>query len=128
MTAKPECVSDMLHDLQHDLAAVLSERGEIHLDASHSAKLVKRVKEMSVSARNLENAWSQAEWNRRALEDGLKLLSSLHVQHIETHKSALQVLHLMRKDDAKPGCVILPFPQKPKPPSGPSFPPGGHAA
>ena len=110
MTAKPDCVSDLLRELYLGLNAELAEKGHIHLDVGKIADC----------ARNLENAWSCAEWNRRAFQDRLKLISDMTAVTAE-------VLQLMRPDIEGGGNVVQ-FRPKPSNPPAPSAPPGGDAA
>ena len=120
MTAKPECVSDLLRELYRGLNSELIEKGHIHLDRSMSSRLVMNVGRIADYARNLEYAWSCAEWNRRAFEDRLKLISDMTAVTAE-------VLQLMRPDIEDGGNVVQ-FRPKPSSSSAPSAPPGGDAA
>ena len=120
MTAKPECVSDLLRDLYRGLNAELAEKGHIHLDRAMSSRLVMSVGKIADHARNLENAWSCAEWNRRAFEDRLKLISSMNAITAE-------VLQLMRPDIEDGGNVVQ-FRPRPSNAPAPSAPSGGDAA
>ena len=120
MTAKPECVSDLLRELYRGLNAELAEKGHIHLDRAMSSRLVMSVGKIAVHARNLENAWSCAEWNRRAFEDRLKLISSMNAITAE-------VLQLMRPDIEDGGNVVQ-FRPRPSNATAPSAPSGGDAA
>lgn len=120
MTAKPECVSDLLRELYRGLNAELAGKGHIHLDRAMSSRLVMSVGKIADHARSLENAWSCAEWNRRAFEDRLKLISDMTAVTAE-------VLHLMRPDIEDGGNVVQFRPKTSNSPA-PSVPPGGDAA
>lgn len=120
MTAKAECISDHLRLLQNDLSDVLETTGQIHLGRVAASRLVLTVGLIATYARNLENAWSQAEWNRRAFEDKVKLLSSMN-------SVTADVLRLMRPDTEDGGNVVQ-FRPKPTQPPAPSTPTGGDAA
>lgn len=120
MTAKPECVSDLLRELYRGLNAELAEKGHIHLDRAMSSRLVMSVGKIADHAHNLENAWSCAEWNRRAFEDRLKLISSMNAITAE-------VLQLMRPDIEDGGNVVQ-FRPRPSNAPAPSAPSGGDAA
>ncbi len=119
MTKAPDCVSDMIRGLQQELNKILNDKGHIHLDRQTSALLVYNFGRIAQHAANLENAWSQAEWNRRATADRLELMK---------HMSATteEVLGLMRSGTQK-ASVVVPFPSQPTTPQPPS-PPGGTAA
>lgn len=119
MTAKPECVSDYLLQLARDLNGVITERGTINLDQVTSANVIVHIGRIADLARKLENAWSQAEWNRRASQDRLALITNMN-------RVTAEVLGLMRPDTEDGGNVI-PFRAKPDN-SPPSAPPGGDAA
>lgn len=120
MTAKPECVSDFLHELQRDLNSVVAQHGLIHLDRVTSASFIVHLGRIADLARKLENAWSQAEWNRRASEDRVKLLSDMNAV-------AAEVLGLMRPDTMDGGKVVQFRPKHSNAPA-PSAPSGGDAA
>ncbi|WP_107339215.1 hypothetical protein [Agrobacterium pusense] len=120
MTAKPECVSDFLHELQRDLSKVVDQHGLIHLDRVTSANFIVHLGRIADLSRKLENAWSQAEWNRRASEDRLKLLMDMNTITAE-------VLQLMRPD-IEGGGNVVPFRPKPTNSPAPSAPSGGDAA
>ncbi|MFK3690387.1 hypothetical protein ACI2J4_08865 [Agrobacterium tumefaciens] len=120
MTAKPECVSDFLHELQRDLNRIVEQHGLIHLDRITSASFIVHIGRIADLSRKLENAWSQAEWNRRAFEDRVKLLSDMT-------KITAEVLQLMRPDTTVGGNVVQ-FRPKPSNSPAPSAPPGGDAA
>ena len=53
MTAKPECVSDLLRELYRGLNSELAEKGHIHLDRAMSSRLVMNVGRIADYARNL---------------------------------------------------------------------------
>lgn len=120
MTAKPECVSDFLHELQRDLNRIVEQHGLIHLDRVTSASFIVHIGRIAALSRKLENAWSQAEWNRRAFEDRVKLLSDMT-------KITAEVLQLMRPDTTDGGNVVQ-FRPKPSNSPAPSAPSGGDAA
>ncbi len=120
MTAKPLYLSDLLTDLQRKLNSVLVEEGTIRLDRARSATLVANMGKLADHARTLENQWSQAEWNRRALAEREQFMSDM------TATSA-EVLKLMRSDDGG-SAEIVQFRPRPRPVPGPSVPPGGDAA
>ncbi|MGV2111912.1 hypothetical protein ACQZ46_11600 [Agrobacterium salinitolerans] len=120
MTAKPDCVSDLLRDLYRGLNDELATKGHIHLDRATSARLVMNVGKIADCARSLENAWSCAEWNRRAFADRLKLISDMTAVTAE-------VLQLMRPDIEDGGNVVQ-FRPKPSNSPAPSAPSGGDAA
>lgn len=119
MSKAPECVSDMIRVLQQELNKILNNHGQIHMDRQTSALVVYNLGRIAQHAANLENAWSQAEWNRRAAADRLELMK---------HMSATteEVLNLMKPDTPK-ADVVVPFPLRPTTPPTPS-PPGGNAA
>ncbi|MDQ1196508.1 hypothetical protein [Agrobacterium sp. SORGH_AS 787] len=119
MSKAPDCVSDMLRDLQQHLRDALNEKGHVHQGRKTSALLVYNLGRIAEAASKLENAWSQAEWNRRAAADQLELMRHLT-------RDAEEVLDLMRPEKPK-GNVVVPFPQRPTTPQPPS-PPGGNAA
>lgn len=119
MSNAPDCVSDMLHGLQRELNKILNCKGRIDLDRQTSALLVYNLGRIANYAGKLENAWSQAEWNRRAAADRLELL-----KHLST--TAEEVLGLMKSDTMK-ASVVVPFPLRPATPQQPS-PPGGTTA
>ncbi|MDZ7927895.1 MAG: hypothetical protein U5L46_12860 [Agrobacterium sp.] len=85
-----------------------------------SANVIVHIGRIADLARKLENAWSQAEWNRRASQDRLSLLSSMN--HITA-----EVLGLMRPDTEDGGNVVQ-FRPKPSNVPAPSAPSGGDAA
>lgn len=120
MTTKPLYLSDLISDLQRKLNSVLVEHGCIRLDRAPSAMLVATMGKLADHARHLENQWSQAEWNRRALVERAQLLSDMN-------KISAEVLHLMRPDAGHDSNIIQ-FRPKPRQAHGPSVPPGGDAA
>ncbi|QCL81161.1 hypothetical protein CFBP5877_18640 [Agrobacterium tumefaciens] len=120
MTAKPDCVSDYLLQLARDLNGVVNERGTINLDRVTSANVIVHIGRIADLARKLENAWSQAEWNRRASQDRLSLLTSMN-------RVTAEVLGLMRPDNEGGGNVVQ-FRPKPNNSPAPSAPSGGDAA
>lgn len=120
MTVKPLYLSDLISDLQRKLNSVLVDEGCIRLDRAPSATLVATMGKLADHARNLENQWSQAEWNRRALLERAQLLSDMNTISAE-------VLQLM-KPDAGHDDNIIQFRPKPRHVPGPSVPPGGDAA
>lgn len=119
MSKAPDCVSDMLRGLQQELNKILNDHGHIHMDRQTSALLVYNLGRIAEYAGKLENAWSQAEWNRRAAADRLELLKHMT-------RATEEVLGLMKPDTPKAN-VVVPFPQRPSTPQPPS-PPGGTAA
>ncbi|MDR6102764.1 hypothetical protein QE369_002961 [Agrobacterium larrymoorei] len=119
MIKAPECVSDMIRVLQQELNKILNNHGQIHMDRRTSALVVYNLGRIAQHAANLENAWSQAEWNRRAAADRLELL-----KHISAE--AEEVLGLMKPGGPKAN-VVVPFPPRPTTPQPPT-PPGGNAA
>lgn len=120
MTAKPDCVSDYLLKLARDLNGVVNERGTINLDRVTSVNVILHIGRIAELARKLENAWSQAEWNRRASQDRLSLLTSMN-------RVTAEVLGLMRPDTEDGGNVVQ-FRHKPSNSAAPSAPSGGDAA
>lgn len=119
MSKAPDCVSDMLRGLQQELNKILNDHGHIHLDRQTSALLVYNLGRIAEYAAKLENAWSLAEWNRRAAADRLELLKRMSA-------TAEEVLGLM-KPETPTANVVVPFPMRPRTPRSPS-PPGGSAA
>lgn len=120
MTAKPLYLSDLLMDLQRALHSTVMQHGVIRLDQVQSASLVANIGKLADHARKLENEWSQAEWNRRAMAERAQLLSEMNAVSAE-------VLQLMKSEDAEDDKIVQ-FRPRPRPAPGPSVPPGGDAA
>ncbi|WP_320202440.1 hypothetical protein [Agrobacterium rosae] len=121
MTAKPLYLSDLISDLQRKLNSVVVQHGRISLDPVQSATFVASIGKLADHARNLENQWSQAEWNRRALVERAQLLS-------EMNTISAEVLQLMKPEVEDDEKVVVQFRPRPRPAPGPSVPPGGDAA
>lgn len=115
MTAKFETLSDVLSDTHLDLKKQLEADGHLYLGREALSAFVSATARMTEMARLIENAWSQAEWNRRAYFDRL----------VATNEKVAEILALMHPEtDAH--TKIIPFRTRSRP--APSAPFGGDAA
>jgi len=104
-------VSDQLQFLQGLVGDKVINDGQVHMDPIQSKVFLHRISKALEAARFLENAYSQAEWNRRA--------------YLERLTDGLGKLKLFKKDAVTPPTNVIPFPSRtPSPPA----PTGGDAA
>lgn len=114
MSKNVTSVSDQLQLLQGIIGDKVISDGHVHMDPIQSKVFLHRISKALEAARFLENAYSQAEWNRRAYLE--KLTDSL---------GKLKVLRLFKKDAAATATNVIPFPSRT---STPPVPTGGDAA